>query len=177
MIKKRGFTLIELLVVISIIGILISLGLTSYTGAQKQARDNQRKSDLAQYRNALQNFAANNRGLYPVVEACRNWANIKLCTSDSGCASPLLSYLTACPVDPLYNPNDPSFIYVYGYRTDGSENSCAGKATKFVLWSILETGDYWMVCSGGKSGKYNIPAGSNSLDAICAATAGGACPI
>jgi len=53
-VENLGFTLIELLVVISIIGILASLTLVSYTGAQKQTRDTQRRSDLNQYRNACQ---------------------------------------------------------------------------------------------------------------------------
>ena len=45
----KGFTLIELLVSISIVGILATLVLVSFTGAQKQARDTTRKSDLKQY--------------------------------------------------------------------------------------------------------------------------------
>ena len=62
---RKGFTLIELLVVISIIGVLAGMSLVSYSTAQKQARDTERRSDLAQYRNGLANYAANNSGLYP----------------------------------------------------------------------------------------------------------------
>ena len=54
---KKGFTLIELLIVISIIGILVTIVSASFVTSQKQARDVQRKSDLKQYQNALENFA------------------------------------------------------------------------------------------------------------------------
>lgn len=43
---KKGFTLIELLVVISIIGILVAVAITSYTGAQIKARDARRRADM-----------------------------------------------------------------------------------------------------------------------------------
>ena len=51
--KQRAFTLIELLVVISIIGILIALGVTSYVTAQRKARDAKRKADLETVRQAM----------------------------------------------------------------------------------------------------------------------------
>ncbi len=44
--RKRGFTLIELLVVISIITLLVVVASTSYLTAQRNARDNARKTSL-----------------------------------------------------------------------------------------------------------------------------------
>ncbi len=55
---KRGFTLLELLVVITIIGLLSSVGLASYTRAQARARDAKRQSDLTSLRNALEIYYA-----------------------------------------------------------------------------------------------------------------------
>lgn len=46
--KKKGFTLIETLVVISIIGILVSVIITSLIGARDKARDVKRKAELSQ---------------------------------------------------------------------------------------------------------------------------------
>ena len=50
---QRAFTLLELLVVISIIGILIALGVTSYMTAQRKSRDAKRKADLETVRQSL----------------------------------------------------------------------------------------------------------------------------
>ena len=140
---RLGFTLIELLVVISIIGILASLTLVSYSGAQKQARDTQRKSDLAQYRNGLENYATANNSLYPISKTTIS----ALCTVISP------TYISSCPVDPL----SPTYNYGFYSSSDG---------TSYVIYAKLEAAaasDYWEVCSTGKSGKVSaLPS-----DSIC----------
>ena len=136
--NKKGFTLIELLVVISIIGILAGMTMVSYTGAQKQARDTQLRSDLAQYRNGLESYATNNNSLYPVSIARANMPGGVLCT---GAFSLMPSYISACPADPLNSaPN------LYHYRSNAAGDT-------WVLWAPLETNNSWEVCSNGKSGK------------------------
>lgn len=147
---KKGFTLIELLVVISIIGILASLTFVSYSGAQKQTRDTQRRSDLAQYRNGLENFAANNNGKYPL------WSNPQsmLGTTSNFCSQPSSNpfypnYVSGCPADPTGGTT-----YIYYYRSNGTGNTGAASATKYVLWAKLEAGNYWWeICSDGRAGK------------------------
>ena len=49
---SSGFTLIELLVVIAIIAILVAIGITAFTSAQRQSRDARRMADMRaiQYR-------------------------------------------------------------------------------------------------------------------------------
>jgi general secretion pathway protein G len=126
---KKGFTLIELLVVISIIGILASLTLVSYTGAQKQTRDTQRRSDLNQIRNSLENYAGSNNGLYP--KGLDSVANL--------CSELVPNFMATCPADPSADQN-------YGFYS-----SAVGD--EFILYAILETGGYWEVCSTGGSGK------------------------
>jgi len=128
--KTRGFTLIELLVVISIIGILASLALASYSGAQKQARDTERRSDINQYRNGLESYASVNNGLYP--------SGTLNPTSFCGETGVLDEFLSVCPDDPL----SASEVY-YSYSSDGS---------KYILFTDLETAGYWYVCSTGKNG-------------------------
>ncbi|HUS52051.1 MAG TPA: type II secretion system protein [Candidatus Bathyarchaeia archaeon] len=131
---KKGFTLIEMLVVISIIGILAALTLVSYSGAQKQARDTERRSDLNQYRNGLESFAASKNGAYPVGSAVGD-----IC----GTGLDLEGYLATCPTDPTGGTG-------YGYQYQSDDGS------SYTLWGLLETGLYWKICSSGQSGKSAI---------------------
>ena len=141
--KNFGFTLVELLVVISVIGILASIVLVSFTGSQKQARDTQRKSDLKQYQLALENFASKSGGLY-AQRPTTSSADTTLC-SDLG--------LTTCPSDPR-EVKDATFDYKY--QSDGTIDNGAAAATKYVLWGKVEnvtSTTYWIVCSNGKTGQ------------------------
>jgi prepilin-type N-terminal cleavage/methylation domain-containing protein len=145
LITKRGFTLIELLVVISIIGILAGLTLSSYSGAQKQARDSQRRSDLNQYRNALEVYAGANNLKYPGYN--NEVQSTTLCRQ-------LSAVMSSCPADPLTTQ-------YYYYRSDGVDNTGDATATQYILWATLETGGCWEVCSNGKTGKVPTPPTSS----------------
>ena len=139
--SRQGFTLIEMLVVISLIGILATLAIVSYTGTQKSARDTQRKSDTKQYQNAVEIFASKNNGLYPSET---NAAGVSAATTL--CAD-ILS--TTCPEDPRA-ADDATFSYKY--QTDGSGGASLDAAT-YVIWAKLENSEnYWVVCSNGKVG-------------------------
>ena len=142
--RSVGFTLIELLVVISVIGILAGIALISFSGAQKQARDSQRKSDVKQYQNSVEVFGNNNNGLFPSRTSAVA-ASSTLCT-DVG--------LSSCPgpEDPR-NSEDPT--QEYRYQSNGS-GSGAVDATDYVLWAKIEartTTTYWVNCSSGLVGE------------------------
>jgi len=62
--KTKGFTLVELLVVITIIGILSSIGLSTFTSAQIKSRDAKRKTQLKQLADAFEAYY-NDHGGYP----------------------------------------------------------------------------------------------------------------
>lgn len=114
--QNFGFTLIELLVVISIIGVLAALTLVSYSGAQKQTRDTQRKSDLGQYRTALEAYAAANNGSYPTGD---------LCTGLSG-------FISECLSDPKGGS--------YHYQTDGSKYVLWATLETGGYWEVCSDG-------------------------------------
>lgn len=153
---KRGFTLIEVLVTISIVGLLASLALVSFTSSQKSARDTQRKSDLKQYATSLEVFASDNNDLYPERSTTVSAQNT-LC-SDLG--------ITTCPEDPK-NVADTTFEY--RYQSDGTASTGDPAAIKFVLWTKIERAeDFWVICSNGTIGPKSQSGFSVS---------GGNCPL
>lgn len=140
----KGFTLIELLVVISVIGILATLILARLGGVEKSARDARRKSDLNQYRVALENFASKTNGIYPVSSTLISDFPVNgLCTLPSG----LQPYLATCPNDPRYLTSG----FTYRYQTDAT-------GMKYIMYAQLESEtNYYYVCSSGKLDKKAAP--------------------
>lgn len=111
--KKRkilGFTLIELLVVISIIGVLSAVGLASFSGAQRRARDGRRRADIKSYQEAMEQYYVDNGGQY-----------------NANCGTMLSGYYAGpWPSDPL---NTGSYQY-------GSYMSC--DADSYCVCALLE---------------------------------------
>lgn len=116
--KSRGFTLIELLVVIAIIGILTSVGLGTFTSAQRKSRDARRKNDLATIAKALEVYNNDHYSTYPypaanaagqiigctvdsAVEAVCNWGS----AFQHADTTPDTVYLIALPDDPSTGQN------------------------------------------------------------------------
>lgn len=123
MIKQKGFTLIELLVAISIIGILVGLGLVSYQGARKSARDGKRKADLEQIRSGLEMCRADT-GSYPAAPG--------------DC-----SYISPVPKD----PQDPSRLYSYTKNSDSTYTLCAALETSATAETGCGSCGTGMTCS------------------------------
>ncbi len=64
--RINGFSLIELIVVITIMMVVTAVGIVSYQGANRSARDSRRKSDLEKVRTALEMYKQENR-TYPAT--------------------------------------------------------------------------------------------------------------
>lgn len=141
--SSHGFTLIELMITITIIAILTAAGIFTYTSAQGRARDAKRKSEMEQYKNALEVYANKNNGFYPSQTAATGaQLSTTVCTNLG---------LTKCAEDSLFGNNA---AYHYNYQSDGTGGGSV-TGTQYVIWGPLENaaGDYWVFCSNGKSGK------------------------
>jgi type II secretory pathway pseudopilin PulG len=165
--KAGGFSMVDLLVAMFILAILIGASMTFINpgGQFAKARDSERRSDLNQYRIALEAYATANDGLYP-VRTTRVDASGGLC-ADLG--TTLMSSCLADPGDnPGVSPNDD-----YRYRSNNTDPASCGAgdacSSQFVLWSYLETGGVWEVCSDGRQGLLSIdpPALPADADGAC----------
>lgn len=113
--KKRGFTLIEALAVISIIGTLATLTIFVVVQAQRQARDVERKSDVAAISEGFEARYADKTcsdqsvvGHFPgqailTIDPSDHtrylWGRVSALSTDSLCA-PFSNYLPTIPTDP-----------------------------------------------------------------------------
>jgi type II secretion system protein G len=156
-----GFTLVELLVVIAILGILVTIGLTSFTSAQIRGRDAQRKSDLKQVSTALELYYSD-YGRYPAASS----GKIAGCTTVSAgpCDWGVITseftdnktiYMKVVPGDPTTGAN-------YYYRTV-TVNSVDSQG--FQLYAKLENSRDLNCLPDAATGKPNcaspptLPAG------------------
>src|SRR3990167_4965724 len=92
--NPKGFTLVELLVVISIIAILSVIGITVFTGVQKNARDGRRKSDLEAISKALEVNYNSSTGAYPAALSTTYFSSGIIPTDPKGASSPYVSSMT-----------------------------------------------------------------------------------
>lgn len=112
-IRKNGFTLIELLVVISIIAILSSAAMVSFSVAQTKGRDGKRKADLKGIQQALEQYYQTN-GKYPDTNGGKiqcntadtttlDWGRAFICSG--------ITYMAPLPEDPAFDPSTNTDYY------------------------------------------------------------------
>lgn len=89
---QLGFSLLELLVVLSIMAILITLSISSFTTAQRKSRDSKRKSDIRQIQGSLEQYYSVCGYNYP-TPASSFFSSIN-------CPTPPLSIMPTVPLDP-----------------------------------------------------------------------------
>lgn len=130
--KFSGFTLIELLVVIAIIGLLSTLAITALGTTRLKSRDARRASDLKQIQTALELFASNNNGAYPVTTSISLGDTTHAClgTNGFGPAGGCTGQFISLPKDPAngfysYSSNDGS-SYAVQANLEGNLNGLSG---------------------------------------------------
>lgn len=127
---NKGFTLVEMLVVVAMVGVLSTVVIIQFTGAQKHARDTKRKEDAVQYQTALEIYANNHANKYPLGTSVVELTSI--CTSLG---------ISNCPADPTQTGNNN-----YKYRGDATGNA-------YVLFVTTEDPlNRWVICSNGNKG-------------------------
>lgn len=152
-IKKTGFTLIELIVVVAILGILATIGLTSFQTSQMKSRDTKRKSDLEQIQRALEMYM-NDHSNYPtsvggeiVVGDALDWGTAEFKDSEG------TIYMKQLPGD----PRDQEYCYVYS----------AGPPITYKIYAKLENSEDPKVggpytCAGLNTYNYGVSSSNTS---------------
>lgn len=122
--KKMGFTLVEILVAVSIVILLATVGMVSYSAAGRGGRDAKRKADVEQLRSAVEIYKSEN-GFYP--------------TESPSCVAQNLAgtYINPYPTDPK-----PTYTYCYDRISNTQYRICAG----------IEAGGVPTLCSAGSCG-------------------------
>lgn len=123
--NKKGFTMIELLVVISIIILLITVGLTSFSATQKKGRDAKRKADLRDIKNALEQYYLSCGMVYPTLNPGDDFYPEISC--DSPESGPVI-ILPNMPLDPKTGTN---------YVCQDTASTC--NDSDYVICTDLET--------------------------------------
>lgn len=138
--KQKGFTLVELMIVITVIAILATIGVVSFSRVQKQARDTKRKADMRALATSLQAWFTEKQA-YP--------------TATQTTAVLVPDYIPVLPKDPL-NKTD------YTYKNDATLNTYSLCGT--LETPSLATTPTWKV-STKNAGGYE----TNEAVATCAA--------
>ena len=126
--KTRGFTLVELMTVIAIIGVLATVVVVAYNGAQGRARDAKRLTDVNTITKALDVYKARN-GSYPNEQSSSWETTLAYPTSfiNDLVTSSTISFV---PVDPI---NSGTYYYQY-YRYPAGNYGCdATRGEYYVL--------------------------------------------
>jgi len=116
--KVKGFSLIEFIVVTAII-LMLATSVLIYTNPvenRKKARDQRRLTDIAQLREAFEEFRADNN-VYPDIKNMVRYSNIVV-TNGSNVSNAsggwldenMTGYLNLLPIDPI---NTDGYVYTY----------------------------------------------------------------
>lgn len=75
---KNGFTIVELLIVVVIIGVLSTLGLTTYSSVQQKARDTKRRADIDAIAKVMESKYDIKHATYTLTDLAAGFVNNQL---------------------------------------------------------------------------------------------------
>jgi prepilin-type N-terminal cleavage/methylation domain-containing protein len=161
--KRRGFTLIEVLITIIIIGILSTIGITTFQSSQAKGRDFKRKADLRAVTKALESYM-NDYGLYPLGTLD---GKIQWCGADQGavCSWGDPFAKTEGDQETVYMaelPKDTKSSQAYFY--EAVTNETTGKNTGYRVYGRLENDKDPDIPSGGQ---YAANCSSDAIKRYC----------
>lgn len=140
--RGKGFTLIELLITISILAVLMTIAIISYSNVQKNGRDNKRKADLATIQAALEQYHAD-QGYYPTFSAgigdCATLTNgifdiYDACQLKS--PSGVSTYINNAPKDPTVGSSVTGAYYYTGLNKISPLTACNNTTVKCVTYCL-----------------------------------------
>lgn len=140
--SRRGFTLVELMIVITVIAILATIAIVSFTRVQKQARDTKRKAEMKSLQTALQAYYTEKIG-YPVANT-----PTAATTALTSLSPTYISNLPTAPGGTTGTNSD------YMYISDGSLYGICVQ-----LEATATAGAMWKVDTGNAAGRELTNAG------------------
>lgn len=154
--KQDGFTIIELLIVIAIIGILATLVLTNFRGAQAKGRDTVRQNNLNSVFQKLEEYY-NETGSYPgedfTIALFPGIDAESFIDPDENDIYQSIAVGTTAPTDPYTVTTKPqadgtngigggpSQYYYGGYECSAAVVAVGETCAKYVLFAWSEAGD------------------------------------
>ena len=136
---QAGFTIIELLIVIAIIGILATLVLTNFQGAQAKGRDTVRKNDINSIYQKLEEYY-NENGSYPgAALAASTFPGIDAeALVDADGATITSSFDTAKPAAPTMTTTNEYRYAAYGDGSVATTCDATNGCLHYDLYAFLE---------------------------------------
>lgn len=135
---QAGFTIIELLIVIAIIGILATLVLTNFQGAQAKGRDTVRKNDINSIYQKLEEYYNENGGYPDATLAASTFAGIDAGALTDAEGATIVTTITNSGTAPSLNPTTTNEYAYAAYGTGCGVTVNGHSCAKYVLATFLE---------------------------------------
>lgn len=108
--KEEGFTIIEVVLVLAIAGLIFMVVFLALPQLQRSRRDTQRRSDAGRVLAALESYASNHNGTYPVADATDDGANF----GDYGDSNSFWGQYVETGSTEMQDPSEGDYVITFG---------------------------------------------------------------